>query len=372
MPAHKNQHFVPRCALKPFSLDAAGAAISLFNISNRRAIRNAPIKGQCARDYLYGKENLKAEKLLMALEGHYARIIALLSAGEVLSTNDIDWLQTFILVQTRRTELAIEQMRDFTKSMASTIFARAPDQRPSDDRTDAQLMHESMSHAAMFMKYVRDLKVVIFRNGTSIDFITCDNPAVLTNRFHFQKLKLSNFGISNSGAILSMPISPRLSAICYDTGVYSMPNASGTQFTDITSKDDIYAVNRLQYLTAAKNIYFSRWEDAERIRSEIDALSDRRSQAVPTSTMYIRDDTTHGSQAKVRHRNPKTGQLEKYRKGTPEEEMTAKETIVMTSFHYPEPTSWPSKLKFRSKAKTFYNGSGIGHVRKEEWLFSKR
>ena len=174
----------------------------------------------------------------MMLEGHYARIITLLSAGGVLSTDDIEWFQMFILVQTRRTELAIEQMRNFAKSMVDTAFARAPDQRPSDDRTDTQLMLESMIYAAKFSEYVKDLKVVIFRNRAVIDFVTCDNPAILTNRFHFQKLKLKNFGISNSGTILSMPISPRLSAICYDTGVYSLPNASGTQFIDITNADD--------------------------------------------------------------------------------------------------------------------------------------
>ena len=71
MPAHKNQHFVPRCALKPFSLGGTGDAINVFNIASKRAIRNAPVKGQCARAYLYGKD-LKAEQLLMTLEGNYA------------------------------------------------------------------------------------------------------------------------------------------------------------------------------------------------------------------------------------------------------------------------------------------------------------
>jgi hypothetical protein len=62
-------------------LDNAGAAINVFNISAKRAIPNAPVKGQCARDYLYGKENLEAERLLMQLEGHYARVCATLNAG---------------------------------------------------------------------------------------------------------------------------------------------------------------------------------------------------------------------------------------------------------------------------------------------------
>jgi hypothetical protein len=81
MPENKNQHFVPRCALKPFSLDGAGLAINLFNIPRARAIQNAPVKSQCARDYLYGKGEKSAEGLLARLEGNYARIVSHLSSG---------------------------------------------------------------------------------------------------------------------------------------------------------------------------------------------------------------------------------------------------------------------------------------------------
>jgi hypothetical protein len=313
MPAHKSQHFVPRCALKPFTLDGAGAAINLFNIRSERAIQNAPVKGQCARDYLYGKEDLAAETILMRLEGQYSRIVAALHNGDGLASGDDEWLQIFILFQLRRTELAIEQLRSFGESMADTVFARAPEQRPHDDRKDAQLMHESLKHAASFLKYVRDLKVAIFRNKTDFDFITCDNPAALTNRFHFQKLKTAHFGISSLGTILSMPIGPRLSAICYDTGVYSIPNASGTPYIDLTQNRDIDAINDLQFLYASKNIYFSRWQESERVKLGIHAVAGARTQIGHVSTIYIRDENKgHAAQGHTAIiRNPKTGQFER-------------------------------------------------------------
>ena len=263
MPAHKNQHFVPRCALKPFSLDGAGLAINLYNIAGKRAVQNAPVKGQCARDYLYGKDSLRTEKLLAGLERHYSRIVTQLSEDGALSDDDKIWLRAFSLVQVRRTELAIQQMRDMGESLADTVYARAPDQRPEDTRTDAHLMRESLSYAARFLDYVKDLKVTIFRNRTTTDFITCDHPAVMTNRFHFQKLHSNHFGVSSSGAMLSLPLSPRLSAIFYDGLVYSLPNASGTPFIEIKKSEDIEAINELQLLSASKNIYFKRWEDAE-------------------------------------------------------------------------------------------------------------
>jgi hypothetical protein len=272
MPAHKNQHFVPRCALKPFSLNGEGKAINLFNIKGERLIQNAPVKGQCARDYLYSKEDLKAEKMLTMLEGYYARIVQQLSSDGALSRDDIEMLRMFILIQMRRTELAIEQLRGSHELMAEKTYIGAPEQKPTDHRTDRELMHTSLRFAVRMIPFAKDLKIAVFRNKTDIDFVTSDNPGLLTNRFHFQKLNTNKFGISNSGAILSMPLSPRMSVIFYDTGTYSMPNASGTPFIEITNSADVLALNQMQYLSAAKNIYFTRWTDGGLIKSELEAL----------------------------------------------------------------------------------------------------
>jgi Protein of unknown function (DUF4238) len=366
MPAHKNQHFVPRCALKPFSLDGNGKAINLFNIKSKLAIENAPVKGQCARDYLYAKEDLEAEQLLTKMEGQYARIVALLSDARVLSEDDVGALKFLVLIQSRRTELAIQQIRDFTKSMADAVYARAPDRKPVDTSTDRQLMYLSMRMAARAVDYIRDLKLVIFRNKTTIDFVTSDNPATMTNRFHFQKLKSNKFGLSNSGAMFSMPLSPRLSTMCYDTGTYSVPNASGTQFVDLTKDIDATALNQLQYLSASKNIYFRNLPDAERIKSELESFAEKRAKAAPITRIYVRDDSATSVVGRLR--DPKTGRMEKYREGTPEEEQTARETLAATSFEFAEPFIWLSKLKFRDKPRYYNNGTAIGYVRKAEWL----
>jgi hypothetical protein len=59
---------------------------------------------------------------------------------------------------------------------------------------------------------------------------------------------------------------------------------------------------------------------------------------------------------------------ETYRRGSPAEEVTAAETVVITSIQQPEPSTWLSALKFRQKLKTYSNGSAVGEVRKPEWL----
>jgi uncharacterized protein DUF4238 len=358
MPEKKNQHFVPRCGLKPFTLDGAGLAINLFNISRARAIQNAPVKSQCARDYLYGKGEKSAEGLLAQLEGEYARVNASLIKGGDLSGGDEKLLRLFVGIKQRRTQSAIDQMRELTKSMADKIFARAPEYRP-EDQSDAVIMLQSLAIAMQFLKYTGDLKLCILANKTKIDLVTCDHPAVLTNRFHFQRLQKNTFGISNSGAIILMPLSPRLSLTLYDQQVYTLPNATGQPFVDLTRDDDVHALNQVQYLSAANNVYFRDWNDAERITSEVVALAEIRAAAVSVSKMLVRDYNDHGAD-------------EVYRTGSAEEEVTAREAIVMTAFRQPEPVSWLSLLKFRSKIKTFSNGSAVGHVRKVEWLSGER
>lgn len=357
MPIQKNQHFVPRCALKPFTLESEGLAINLFNVASSRAIRNAPVKGQCARHYLYGKD-LVIENMLKDLEGRYARVLARLQAGGTISEQDEELLLLFVAIQLRRTESAVQGMRDMVTSMSNKIFERAPELKPTDSRSDTEMMHMSLRLAMSLLPYAKDLKLVIFRNKTVVDFVTCDNPAVLTNRFHLQKLKDRRFGYASSGAMISMPLSPTLSALWYDTAVYTVPNASGSSFVDVDKAEDAVAVNELQYLNASKNVYFSRWADASRIGNEIVALSERRAGARPTTQMLVRDE-------RIQDR-------EVYRRGTPEEEKTARETIAMTGFDHPEPSRWLSKVKYRGKPTTFYNGTAVGLVRKPEWLSPSR
>jgi hypothetical protein len=364
MPAHKKQHFVPRCALKPFTLDSAGAAINLVNIEHDKIVRNAPVKGQCARDYLYGKHSLATEKLLAELEGHYARIVGQLAEGNAPSEADDGWLRLFINIQQRRTELAIKTYRAVTDQLVDKIFARSPQQRPQV-QTDTELIHASLAVAISTMDYVNDLKLLILRNGTNVDFVTSDHPAAITNRFHFQKLDTANFGMSNSGLTLSMPLSPKLSVLLYDRGVYTLPNVSGTPFIELTDVENVNAINQLQYVSASMNLYFKEWTDVERIQSEIKTLP--RTGPSFVTTVLIPIEEMEGASDLV-HIDSKTGKTRKYRKATPDEETAAKEALIMTSFHYQKPSLWFSPLKFRDKPTTFDNGSAIGRVRKAEWL----
>ena len=95
MPEYKRQHYVPRCHLKPFSLDQEGTAINLYNLNAERSIKNAPLKSQCARNYFYGKD-LEIEKTLRYLEDDYSEVLRKIQNDQYfISKVNLDILRFF-------------------------------------------------------------------------------------------------------------------------------------------------------------------------------------------------------------------------------------------------------------------------------------
>jgi Protein of unknown function (DUF4238) len=352
---HKNQHFVPKCALKPFSLNGEGHAINLFNITNSRAVMNASVKRQCSRDYFYGKGDLSAEKQLSNLEGEYARVVKVLIENESLSDEDKSWLHLFMFVQMRRTERAVEETRSFHNSIIDEAFKDNPQQKPPPI-TDIEAVALSMSSGLKSSQESYDLKLIVLRNRTKIDFVISDNPSVLTNKYHFKKLNKADFGVASSGTLISMPLSPRFYAMIYDKGVYSIPNASGTPLVDIRRVDDVAALNELQFISADKNIYFSDWADRDRLPDEVANVATLRSHTKNHIQTLVRDMTNSAEQV--------------YRSGTRDEEAASNELLITMSNRYPRPSAFPSVIKFRGKPKTFSDGSAAGVVRRPDWLNS--
>lgn len=351
MANQKNQHYVPRCALKPFTLGGEGLAINLFNIAAARTIQNAPVKNQCSKDYFYGKD-LRAENALANLEGHYTRIAALLMDECDLSAEDEDWLRLFVIIQTRRTESAVRDVEKVATGMMDEAFKPHPSQRPAD-LSHQQIVALSMTSGLKLHNYCRDLKFVLLRNRTCVEFITSDHPAIVTNRFSFEKLNDGSFGMSNSGIIMIFPISPTLIALFFDIGIYTVSIPAGTRFVDLWSNDDIEAINALQHLHAHKNLYFSSWKDGGAVSRQAETAQRARMRSNHKFSTLVRDEDAAGN---VFRRMPDGQKVE------------GKEMLIAASFGHPRPTRWPAVLKYRPKRITFSNGSAIGHVRKEEWL----
>jgi Protein of unknown function (DUF4238) len=93
MPDKKNNHFVPRCHFKPFSLNEEGKAINLYTSVKQLLVPKAPVKSQCARDYFYGTDGL-LESELEQIEGSYATAVRRVVVGEE-TDDDLSLLRFF-------------------------------------------------------------------------------------------------------------------------------------------------------------------------------------------------------------------------------------------------------------------------------------
>lgn len=349
MPHNKNQHYVPRCLLRPFTLDGKGLSISLFNIARGIIIPKAPVKHQCSRDYFYD-DGGELEKALSVLEGQFATVLRKLQGGGLPDDADRKVLLLFFLVQSKRTEAAIEddnaQMEDFKDK----VFVGNEGQKDQLDLPHHEVIRMALRIAIECVALAEDLKLVIVQNKSPTDFIISDNPAVLTNRLHLQKWDDRNFGMQNSGAIFTMPLGPKLAVIAYDRAAYTMQSTAGV--ADFRKSEDAHALNELQALAAFKNIYFSQSSGSEGLVELLEATKAERGRPLFQNKMLI----VHKTE----------GDTVTYRVAKAEEMREA--TLVHTQRLSRKPQNWFSPLSFRSKIKTFENGSSVGHLKKKEWL----
>ena len=102
---------------------------------------------------------------------------------------------------------------------------------------------------------IKDLEVCIVKNTTKKEFISSDNPSVLTNKLYFshKNVKFVSFGFGSAGALFFLPLTPKLLLVVYDSDVYSLPKEKG--FHKIKSESDVDAVNYFQVMNCNNNVY---------------------------------------------------------------------------------------------------------------------
>lgn len=345
MATNKNQHFVPRCHLRPFTFKSEDAAISLFNLDRKKLIPNAPVKNQCSKDYFYGSDQ-KLESAIQLIESGYGQALrSLLRDSNSFTEGNKTVFKTFWIFQHLRTEAAAMhaiQIAESTRALAdipaSELSLSMREAVQIACRTFVDAMHE-----------IDDLKFCIFKNKTKIPFITSDNPAVLTNKWRLDKDRSPglSFGMSSAGTLAILPITPKLLFLGYDGDVYSVPNQKG--IVEIRNDRDAIAFNRHQFLQCVANIYVHDPSYEEAIikhYAEIESARPRTRHIVH----YAQIDCTIGNHAR-------------YAIIQPEERDKTKEAILHSQVIHPHPGIWPSQIRVRSNGSVYTNGTGIGYVR---------
>jgi hypothetical protein len=346
MASNKNQHFVPRCYLRPFTVEADGKAIHLVNLDLEKPIFGAPVKGQCSGDYFYG-DDLVLEKRLQAFEGHYAtRLAGILTPGYRLTDEDGDLLREFWVLQHIRTEAASRSVVEIYDQMDDEIGPL-----PAGATTDIKgAVQTAMKIFFEVRGVLSDLNVRLIRNLTARPFITSDDPAVMTNRWYLTDARVKGVapGLQNAGMTGLLPLSPKVMAVIYDGDLHSLPHLHG--WLDLTCEADVDAFNEHQVLNCYANLYFGGQASAGYVTELTVRLAARRPAARFVLEHLVLD-----------HED---GETKTYRVGTAEEAKAAENSIVHTAGVLPAPSRWPSQLKWRAGGTVYGTGTGAGFLRR--------
>lgn len=352
MADNKNQHFVPRCHLKPFTVGEENKAVHLFNLDSDRAISNARVKKQCSNDYFYGHDR-RLEDAIQAVEGPYgAALVRLLPEGSVPTALDRTILRRFMLLQHVRTEAA-----SIRASQVTAALAEMPGVLPEGEVFDIkeairEAVQGAMHYYARSMRIVDDLQITLIRNRTRIPFVTSDDPAVLTNRWYLQnpRARNLNFGVRSAGLIMLLPLSPDVLAMLHDPDVYVVPHRRGT--VDIDRDQDALLLNEHQILNCAANIYFGDWDEQDRVAEAVRTATPLRPNPRHRTTYAVRDQVVGDH---VRYEVQPLAAI------LPDPE---RDVIVHTETLRPRPARWPGFLQYRRDGRMYSNGTRTGFVRR--------
>lgn len=354
MTFNKNQHFVPKCHLKHFSSDQSGNSVNLYNVDRGLHVRNAPIKGQCSRDYFYGKDP-SIDDAIKEFESRYGQCMIKINSGDYGDETRFNLL-FFSYLQYHRTDSAARRQQRAINDMLSEIDPSKKFIPPEAHWNTQKTVLESLRMVAQTSKFIFDLKSVIVVNRSRTAFITSDDPAIIANKFEAQKFNSDRFGITSAGLMLVLPLSPDYLFLAYDSQVYNIGIAVAGRL-EVNKDDDIVALNQLQCIKAAKNVYFKDPEQASQIAD------------VVRGVIGMRRKSWSGAQALV-EAEQQSGNGVLYRVATPEERNSNLAKMVVATTYYPRLSRWPSFIKNRIKPKFFVGKGSVGLVRKKEWVDS--
>lgn len=342
---NKNQHFVPRCYLRPFTIGETHAAINLYNLERKKLILMAPVKNQCSRDYFYGQDE-KLECAIQLVESGYGAVLRkILNSSKILLESDKTVLRIFWLFQYLRTEAAAVRAVEMTETAAEISGINNGNFRVGIK--EAVMM--AVKTFADSMRVIDDLKFCLIKNETKYPFITSDNPAVLTNKWHLEdrRTRVQSFGLQSAGALTMLPLSPKLLLLGYDGNVYSVPHSDGV--VSVKNEQDIMAFNQHQFLNCRVNVFLKDAGQAlivHRAHSEIED---------------IRPMARHIIHYAVRGRTE--GNFTRYLVTNLGERNKHDDALLHIQVIHPKPTRWPRQIRTREKGSVFTNGSGMGYVR---------
>jgi len=234
----------------------------LFNITRRRHIHRAPIRGQCQRDYLYGKDP-GLEGLLSRLEGRAADSIRRSISKRAIAEQDVPAIVSFVATLWGRTPVAGALADANATHLVQSIARSHPSIAPEDFAAVSEMRarHESpvqfsLSVSSSLGHVLLDLSFVLLNNESSIEFIASDAPIVFHNQWCEGITEMGVTGFASRGLQCVLPFGKRHALLAYDSDVYARTNGRPGEQA-VTRNEDVDQINGLQLLVAHENLYYS-------------------------------------------------------------------------------------------------------------------
>lgn len=257
----KRQHYVPRRILRNFSEDKRTLCVYIFSSGKR--IDGASVRGQCYRNYFYGRSpNL--EDTFTSEENKFAAALGDMSISHLESLGDDELLQIklFVHYQRHRTFSISESINDVCETVLKTIASQDKNLSNIDSNEYRIRLRApqalTLINAAALTPLLSDLDVKFIVNKKATGFVISDAPVTTYNQFAEHHPKFCNYrgykGLAFKGLQLFYPITPTLCIAVYDPTTYKYGSPKRRICTP--GLRDVYLLNSLQALHAKNCIYF--------------------------------------------------------------------------------------------------------------------
>lgn len=265
-----NQHYVPRCYMKNFSIvkgigEKEKQLIAFYQFDRELLKENIPTKSICYEKYFYGEDG-KIEKELAAKETKWSEVLKNIISAETynLHKGQEKAIKEFATFQYCRT-LAIYNhgkniMAEFMESLISKNMSEDEKNMLKEqisEKFENELSASDMiSSCESFVETMDDLNISLIKFNTEKKLITSDMPIIMINPFSPYQV-----GVAMVGIIILFPVSPDKLVMIYDGKVY----IDCKNFMTVSNEDDVINLNKYQMISAEERILSKKVEDLERI-----------------------------------------------------------------------------------------------------------
>jgi hypothetical protein len=259
VPANKRHHYVPAFYLRRFSTD--GNSINLYNIPSSRRVLRASLRRQCYRNYMYGADPT-LERMLAGAEAEIARLFREIDTHQNVPpplSEAHGALALHFAMQESRTRYAAEAVDEIHDRLVQRIMGPAMAAKGIDlskftiGFKDPALV--SMGIAIEAFPLLLDLAYKLLINRTTEEFVTSDNPVVSYNQLLSFRTFGSYCGLASKGLQMFLPLDPEKMIVLFDPVAYRV-GPDHRNVVEVTSPQDVYALNTLQACAASANVYF--------------------------------------------------------------------------------------------------------------------